>query len=248
MAKQFSKKQKEKKEKSLAKSQAPKNIGKEWFDAKDFFCALLLTVLILLVSVKSVSVDKGFILSELKKNDVYSKFSERNISYSSVNSNASEIIDYIALKKSANLESTFLNDKEKAHMQDVKGIFETINILTIVLFPLTLILFFLIYRKKIGQIYKPYILSFFLILFFVGLLIVLAMNFNSFFLNFHKVFFTNDLWLMNPKTDLIITMFPETFFKDAFTRILAYPAMISFFFFFSGMLLRKQERPKLFRQ
>jgi len=256
MARSFSKKKEEKRRGSGKKGEtnadgimdkAPlmKDGQREWFDLKDFLCALALTVLIILVSVKSVSVDKNFVVSELRKNNVYDMMSSRNISFSQVNSNASRIIDYIALKKDASLDSTFLNAKEKQHMSDVKGIFEKINLLTMIMFPLTLLLFILIYWKKIGQIYKPYILSFFIILVFVGVMIILALNFGRFFTCFHKIAFTNDLWLMDPQTDLIITLFPEQFFRDAFMRILAYPAMIAFFFFFSGMLLRRQEKIRI---
>ena len=220
-----------------------KGVTKERFDYKDVISAILLSVLVMLVSIKTVSVDKGFMFSELKKNDVYTEFDSHNISYSSLNANATKIMDYIALKNDVkDLNGTFLNEKEKLHMIDVRGIFEKINMLMWIFFPLTLVMFFLIYMKKIAQIYKAYILSFIFVLLYVAVLVVLALNFNSFFYNFHKIFFTNNLWLLNPKTDLLILMFPENYFRDSFVRILVYPVVISFFFFFSGLMLRKQEK------
>ena len=36
--------------------------------------------------------------------------------------------------------------------------------------------------------------------------------FNSLFVLFHKVAFTNDLWLLNPQTDLLIRLMPIEFF------------------------------------
>lgn len=37
-------------------------------------------------------------------------------------------------------------------------------------------------------------------------------DFESLFLIFHQISFTNDLWLMNPQTDLMIALMPESFF------------------------------------
>lgn len=40
-----------------------------------------------------------------------------------------------------------------------------------------------------------------------------ALDFNGAFLLMHRLLFTNDLWLMNPQTDLIISLMPETMFS-----------------------------------
>ena len=37
-------------------------------------------------------------------------------------------------------------------------------------------------------------------------------NFDSLFFQFHKVAFTNDLWLLDPRTDLLIRLMPTGFF------------------------------------
>ena len=39
-------------------------------------------------------------------------------------------------------------------------------------------------------------------------------DFTRAFLWFHEMLFTNDLWLLNPATDLMIRMLPEAFFAD----------------------------------
>ena len=44
-------------------------------------------------------------------------------------------------------------------------------------------------------------------------------DFNKYFLLFHEMFFSNDLWLLNPETDLLIRMLPEGFFLDMVVRI-----------------------------
>ena len=44
-------------------------------------------------------------------------------------------------------------------------------------------------------------------------------DFNKYFTLFHEVFFSNDLWLLDPSTDLLIRMLPEGFFFDMVARI-----------------------------
>jgi integral membrane protein (TIGR01906 family) len=39
--------------------------------------------------------------------------------------------------------------------------------------------------------------------------------FNRLFLAFHQVSFSNDFWLLDPRKDFLIMMFPEGFFLDA---------------------------------
>ena len=46
-----------------------------------------------------------------------------------------------------------------------------------------------------------------------------ASDFNRYFVIFHKIFFTNDLWIFDPATDYMIRMLPEGFFYDMVMRI-----------------------------
>ena len=47
-----------------------------------------------------------------------------------------------------------------------------------------------------------------------GLGIWALVNFNGLFVTFHKVAFTNDGWLLNPKTDLLLRLMPTQFFTS----------------------------------
>ena len=51
-----------------------------------------------------------------------------------------------------------------------------------------------------------------------GLLVVT--NFQWFWTHFHYVFFTNDLWMLDPRISIMINMFPLNFFYAMVTRIL----------------------------
>ena len=48
----------------------------------------------------------------------------------------------------------------------------------------------------------------------VGLVCWAVINFDGFFVTFHRLAFRNDLWLLNPRTDLLIRLMPETLFED----------------------------------
>ena len=45
-----------------------------------------------------------------------------------------------------------------------------------------------------------------------GLIIWAAVNFDGLFVTFHRAAFTNDGWLLNPRTDLLIRLMPVNFF------------------------------------
>lgn len=49
--------------------------------------------------------------------------------------------------------------------------------------------------------------------------IIVALNFHAAWFKFHQIFFTNDLWLMDPEKDLMIQMLPEPFFFGMVKRI-----------------------------
>ena len=42
-----------------------------------------------------------------------------------------------------------------------------------------------------------------------------AFGFEAALERFHELLFTNDLWRLNPRTDHLIQMFPEAFWRDA---------------------------------
>ena len=46
-------------------------------------------------------------------------------------------------------------------------------------------------------------------------------DFNALFIRFHLLSFSNDLWLLDPKTDYLITLFPQGFWQGAFIMIAA---------------------------
>lgn len=46
-----------------------------------------------------------------------------------------------------------------------------------------------------------------------AILLMTLVDFSSAFEKFHKIFFTNDLWILDPRTDVLIQMLPQIFFE-----------------------------------
>lgn len=61
----------------------------------------------------------------------------------------------------------------------------------------------------------------------IGMLAVWAViDFSSAFTFFHKMLFTNDLWLLNPATDLLIRICPQSMFMNLGLRIAIRSALV----------------------
>ena len=52
-----------------------------------------------------------------------------------------------------------------------------------------------------------------------GLVVWAAVNFDGLFVTFHRIAFTNDGWLLNPRTDLLIRLMPLDFFTAMAARL-----------------------------
>lgn len=120
-------------------------------------------------------------------------------------------------------EREFFNDREKAHMADVQNLF--LGGLDLRLISLTIVvaaIVLLVFTKGDWKSILPRT-------FLAGLggfsgvtvffWILCATDFTKYFTLFHEIFFDNDLWILDPRTDLLIRMLPEGFFADMVLRI-----------------------------
>jgi integral membrane protein (TIGR01906 family) len=113
---------------------------------------------------------------------------------------------------------TLFNEREVAHLKDVKGLFRLVyklllgtGIYTLVFIGVSL--FWWRDHRRLGQgLFFGGCLTLALML-VLGLRI--ALNFDGFFLRFHLLSFANDFWMLDPTTDYLIMMFPQGFWFDA---------------------------------
>jgi len=120
-------------------------------------------------------------------------------------------------------EREFFNDKEKAHMRDVQQLFLQglqLRMLLIIVFIIAIGLLIVLkadLKKILPWSYQIGTGLFLLIT--GGLVLLFSTDFTKYFTKFHEMFFTNDLWLLDPATDLMINILPEGFFMDTAARI-----------------------------
>lgn len=129
------------------------------------------------------------------------------------------------------------NERESLHMIDVKNLYQfALRIRTVACILLIVSILYLIYEKRkeaLEMLAKGYTQTAIACICFILLLgLWAAVDFTSLWESFHHLFFSNDLWLLNPRTDLMINMFPEAFF---FHMVIKLTAM--FFIPFIGMLI-----------
>ena len=118
-------------------------------------------------------------------------------------------------------ERPLFNEREIAHMVDVKGMVQGLRLWQIGSF-------FLMVGIAVGGLFlagRPRILPVLARGLFGGALFTIAtiaalgigslVGFDALFTQFHIIGFSNDLWLLDPRTDYLVRIFPQGFFLDA---------------------------------
>lgn len=117
----------------------------------------------------------------------------------------------------------FFNEREIAHMVDVQGLFlAAISLRRICLVLIIACVALLFALKADVKRVLPKMLCIGTGLFFATLAVltgIISTNFSKYFIVFHHIFFNNDLWMLDPRTDLLINIVPEPFFADTAARI-----------------------------
>lgn len=115
------------------------------------------------------------------------------------------------------------NQREKDHMIDVRNLYDVaINVRNICLGVLVVCAVYLFYHHKLFNISYYYNQTLLLVAFIFGFIgLFCLIDFSAFWTSFHELFFPmNDLWLLDPRVDILIMMVPEQFFFDLVTKII----------------------------
>lgn len=120
-------------------------------------------------------------------------------------------------------EQDFFNEQDRFHMAEVRDLFiGGLNIRLGACAAVVLcIVFLLISRADIKKIIPR---SYWIALGITGIAVALigiaaVVDFNAVFVQFHHIFFDNDLWIFDPSEDYMIRMLPEGLFYDMVMRI-----------------------------
>ncbi len=138
------------------------------------------------------------------------------------------------------LDVAIYSSKEILHMQDVKSLINFIfnfgRICSIIFCIFSFVLFYY-FSVQLVSIFKYSLYLFSCLLIFLGLGFIFL--FNQIFLIFHQISFTNDLWILNPETDFLLMMFPESFFRDVAIMIVVLAILINLLLFLSIRKLKQ---------
>ncbi len=179
--------------------------------------------------VEAVAFDRGFYASE------YDKLGSADyvgVERPVLDEATENLLSYLEGKRE-NLDMTadiggqqreFYNEREKTHMVDVAVLNQNAVRFMWVMLPLGVVLIAAarLISKNSRLVWQAAFYSIIIVLAGFGVIAAwAAADFTSFWISFHHVFFSNDLWQFDPATSLLIRMFEQTFFFDMVGKILA---------------------------
>ena len=194
---------------------------------------IALPITIFLATVEMVSFDEKYFEKTYIENDVVS---DTKLGKDELMKVTNELLAYLKGKNNKLYLQKYFNENEILHLEDVRYLFKVgFLIKNVSLFLLLSSIIYLIYRDPIEisiivkSVNKSALISFIVL----GICLTLSLiDFNKNFTYFHLILFDNDLWLLDPNTDLMIQMMPETFFISAFREI-----VLLFFAFMSTIVM-----------
>lgn len=128
------------------------------------------------------------------------------------------------------IEREVFDERETKHMVDVLALYQNASKVCGICIGIGMIslgyLFYLSKTKKretsqvlldIKDGFRQVVCAFLIVA--GGLVFYAVVDFSRFWTTFHEIFFSNDLWLLDPRISIMINMFPEEFFFGMVMRI-----------------------------
>jgi integral membrane protein (TIGR01906 family) len=196
--------------------------------------AVFALTMYLMSAVRITAFDGNMYAGFFRANDIYTKLPDAS-------ERAENLLNY--LKGGREINSSYFNEREITHLQDVKGLFSLSSMLLFLSMVFCLgIIGYAFFKKDLALIAYCLIAGGALTLVFIIILSLLSLRFEWLFVKFHELLFTNDFWLMNPATDKIIILLPEPFFKMAAKRIFLTAGALSFGMLAAGLIVKYMEK------
>ena len=163
--------------------------------------------------------------------------------YEELIKNTTNLLDYLNHKAMLNFD--WYTDKDILHMQDVRTLYSLsykTMIFFIVIFIISTILLLILCKKKtifyITNTFNKVLLAFIIV---IGILSgIISYNFTSFWIKFHQLLFSNDLWLLSPDESNLIQMVPEEFFISLITTIILHIFILFISLFILNTIVKKR--------
>lgn len=165
--------------------------------------------------------------------------------YNNLIQNTVNLLDY--LNNKAELNTSWYTPKDILHMEDVRVLYNVsykVMLMFIIIFIISTILLIIICGKNtinyITKTFNKVLLSFFIVI--GSLACIISYNFNSFWIKFHQVLFSNDLWLLSPDESNLIQMVPEEFFISLITKIIIHIFILFISLFIINFAIKKKAK------
>lgn len=142
------------------------------------------------------------------------------LSVDTIKKNYDILIHYqsIFFQGSLNLPDFAMSNGGRIHFEEVKLIFEIIQVVMIVSGISSLIFIYQQYQKKEFRFLKlTAIITIIIPAIIAGLA---SIDFNRAFILFHQIIFRNDYWIFDVRYDPVISILPEQFFMHCFMMII----------------------------
>lgn len=199
--------------------------------------------------------DKNFLVKLFDKFNVYNNLPFK-IETSDVYKISNELMNYLIgrsdiLNTKININNQLVELYSKTaiiHMTDVRNIF-IFNIHLSIISIIVATIFLIFYIKSNFSIYQLFIAYrntiLFLSAFLLFILIYAFIDFNSFFMFFHEIVFTNDYYMFDPSVDFIILMLPEKLFAYiGFKFVMCFLLAVCLLFLALYLFSKTQHRPE----
>ncbi|MFA6940299.1 MAG: TIGR01906 family membrane protein [Clostridiaceae bacterium] len=178
--------------------------------------SIILAVLVISIAAKISLNYRGIYYADIERLNISKTV---NMEDQVIRTNYNSIIDYLQGKsEKLNTADFKMSQQGRSHFEDVKKLYKRIDeifyisliisVIGIVIFSINRLFDYLIYSAWI-LIALPAVLSIFAFT-----------NFNFIFTLFHKIAFSNDLWLFDPAEDPVINILPEKYFMHEAVFIL----------------------------
>ena len=168
-------------------------------------------------STEAMSQDQAYYVAQMEKNGIPDVTGKSMDSLSEI---SSALRAYLK-RGERDILAPYFSTSEIDHMVDVYALFKLMRTLTVFILGLAALCVYILslrtgWRGALKMTGSSAIGVLVALLLFS---IIVALNFYAAWFKFHEIFFSNDLWLMDPEKDLMIQMLPEPFFFGMVKRI-----------------------------
>ncbi len=204
------------------------------------FLIFSISLIALVLAIEENAYDLGYYMDSFEENEVYMVTGK---SQDELNIISKDIISYLKGREKDTFLDKHFNEREVLHMIDVLDLFNLARVIKLISGVISVIIIFYFLKLGLSGLLGKWIgLGLFanhILILMLFLLIII--DFTRYFTIFHEIFFSNDLWLLDPRTDLLIQMLPEPFFVNmakniglSFLKYLSIAQIIGYVFYKKG--------------